>query len=77
MSRAPAPPDRPAVPRRDRALRVWTLLPIYLITVGAFSTQDAIYSYPLPALAEASVSIVDARLLHPLGGTLPSLERSV
>ena len=28
-------------------LAAWTLLPIYLITLGAFSTQDAIYSYPL------------------------------
>src|SRR5262249_9728366 len=28
-------------------LALWTLFPIYLITLGAFSTQDAIYSYPL------------------------------
>ena len=28
-------------------LAFWTLFPIYLITLGAFSTQDAIYSYPL------------------------------
>lgn len=27
-------------------LAVWVLFPMYLLTVGAFSTQNAIYSYP-------------------------------
>jgi len=56
-------------------LSVWTLLPIYLITVGAFSTQDAIYSYPLQLWPKHISGSTLGFFIHS-AGTLPSLKRS-
>jgi len=28
------------------SMALWVVLPIYFITLGAFSTQDAVYTYP-------------------------------
>src|SRR3954451_24465726 len=56
-------------------LSVWTLLPIYLITVGALSTQDAIYSYPLQLWPKHASWSTLGFFIHS-AGTLPSLERS-
>ncbi len=33
-------------------LALWVLVPIYLITVTAFSPRDAVYSYPKPLIPE-------------------------
>jgi multiple sugar transport system permease protein len=57
-------------------LALWTLVPIYLITLGAFSTQDAIYSYPLQ-LWPHHVSTSTLSFFINSAGTIPSLERSV
>jgi multiple sugar transport system permease protein len=56
-------------------LAFWTLFPIYLITVGAFSTQDAIYSYPLQLWPKHASWSTLGFFIHS-AGTLPSLERS-
>ena len=57
-------------------LALWTLFPIYLITLGAFSTQDAIYSYPLQLWPHhMSTSTMDFFVNS--AGVIPSLERSV
>jgi multiple sugar transport system permease protein len=56
-------------------LAAWTLLPIYLITVGAFSTQDAIYSYPLQLWPRHFSGGTLGYFIHS-AGTLPSLKRS-
>lgn len=57
-------------------LAFWTLFPIYLITLGAFSTQDAIYTYPLQLLPH-HVSISTLSFFIHSANTIPSLERSV
>jgi multiple sugar transport system permease protein len=56
-------------------LAFWTLFPIYLITLGAFSTQDAIYSYPLQ-LWPKHVSTSTLSFFYHSANTVPSLERS-
>jgi multiple sugar transport system permease protein len=56
-------------------LAFWTLFPIYLITLGAFSTQDAIYSYPLQ-LWPKHVSASTISFFYHSANTVPSLERS-
>jgi multiple sugar transport system permease protein len=56
-------------------LAVWTLFPIYLITLGAFSTQDAIYSYPLQLWPHHVSQHTLGFFIHS-AGTLPSLKRS-
>jgi len=57
-------------------LAFWTLFPIYLITLGAFSTQDAIYSYPLQLWPKHVSGATLGFFIHS-AGTIPSLERSV
>ena len=57
-------------------LALWTLFPIYLITLGAFSTQDAIYSYPLQLLPHHVSTSTLSFFIHS-AGTVPSLQRSV
>jgi multiple sugar transport system permease protein len=56
-------------------LAVWTLFPVYLITLGAFSTQDAIYSYPLQLWPHHVSQHTLGFFIHS-AGTLPSLKRS-
>jgi len=56
-------------------LAAWTLFPIYLITLGAFSTQDAIYSYPLQLWPHHVTQHTLGFFIHS-AGTLPSLKRS-
>jgi multiple sugar transport system permease protein len=56
-------------------LAVWTLFPIYLITLGAFSTQDAIYSYPLQLWPHHVSQHTLGFFIHS-AGTIPSLKRS-
>jgi multiple sugar transport system permease protein len=56
-------------------LATWTLFPIYLITLGAFSTQDAIYSYPLQLWPHHVSQHTLGFFIHS-AGTLPSLKRS-
>ena len=56
-------------------LAFWTLFPIYLITLGAFSTQDAIYSYPLQ-LWPKHVSTSTLSFFYHSANTVPSLKRS-
>jgi multiple sugar transport system permease protein len=56
-------------------LALWTLFPIYLIALGAFSTQDAIYSYPLQ-LWPHHVSTSTLSFFINSAGTVPSLKRS-
>jgi multiple sugar transport system permease protein len=57
-------------------LAVWTLFPIYLITLGAFSTQDAIYSYPLQLWPHHVSTSTLGFFIHS-AGTISSLETSV
>jgi multiple sugar transport system permease protein len=57
-------------------LALWTLFPIYLITLGAFSTQDAIYSYPLQLWPHHVSQHTLGFFIHS-AGTIPSLRRSV
>ena len=57
-------------------LAFWTLFPIYLITLGAFSTQDAIYSYPLQLWPKHVSGATLGFFIHS-AGTVPSLQRSV
>ena len=58
------------------ALAFWTLFPIYLITLGAFSTENAIYSYPLQ-LWPHHVTTSTLSFFVNSAGVIPSLERSV
>jgi multiple sugar transport system permease protein len=56
-------------------LALWTLFPIYLITLGAFSTQGAIYSYPLQLWPHHVSQHTLGFFIHS-AGTIPSLKRS-
>jgi multiple sugar transport system permease protein len=56
-------------------LAFWTLFPIYLITLGAFSTQDAIYTYPLQLWPKHVSGSTLGFFIHS-AGTIPSLQRS-
>jgi multiple sugar transport system permease protein len=57
-------------------LALWVLFPIYLITLGAFSTQDAIYSYPLQLLPHHVSTSTLGFFIHS-AGVIPSLQRSL
>jgi multiple sugar transport system permease protein len=57
-------------------LALWTLFPIYLIALGAFSTQDAIYSYPLQ-LWPHHVTTSTLSFFINAAGVIPSFWRSV
>jgi multiple sugar transport system permease protein len=57
-------------------MALWVILPIYFITVGAFSTQDAVYSYPRELWpGHFSTDTLDF-FLHS-AGILGALKRSV
>ena len=57
-------------------LSLWVLLPIYFITLSAFSTQDAVYAYPKHLLPE-DMSTETMRFFLNSEGIVDSLQRSV
>jgi multiple sugar transport system permease protein len=57
-------------------LALWVLLPIYLITVNAFTPRDLIFSYPKPLIPE-QVSADTVTSFANFTGVLPALWRSV
>ena len=57
-------------------LALWVILPIYFITVAAFSTPDAVYRYPKQLLPR-DVSTETMRFFLESEGVLGSLGRSV
>jgi multiple sugar transport system permease protein len=56
-------------------LALWVLVPIYFITVAAFSTPDAVYAYPKQLLPR-DVSFETMRFFLESDGVLGSLGRS-
>jgi multiple sugar transport system permease protein len=58
------------------AISAFILLPIYLITISAFSTFDAVYEYPKQLLPR-DFSTDSMRLFLEADGTVASLRRSV
>jgi multiple sugar transport system permease protein len=58
------------------AMALWVVLPIYFITIGAFSTQDAVYSYPRELLPHHFSTSTLGYFLHS-NGILPALWRSI
>ena len=58
------------------AMALWILVPIYFITLAAFSTQDAVYSYP-KQLAPEDVSTETVSFFLGASGVLRSLRGSV
>jgi multiple sugar transport system permease protein len=57
-------------------LALWVLVPIYFITVAAFSTPDAVYNYPKQLLPR-DVSFETMRFFLESEGVVGSLVRSV
>jgi multiple sugar transport system permease protein len=57
-------------------LSLWVLLPIYFITLAAFSTQEAVYKYPKQLLPR-DVSTDTLRFFLDSQGVVDSLKRSV
>jgi multiple sugar transport system permease protein len=57
-------------------LALWTLLPVYIITVGAFSRPNDVYEYPLH-LYPHHPSISTLRFFVDSAGIIPALERSI
>jgi len=57
-------------------LSLWVLLPIYFITLAAFSTQDAVYKYP-KNLVPQDLSTETMRFFLNSAGVVDSLQRSV
>jgi multiple sugar transport system permease protein len=57
-------------------LSLWVLVPIYLITIGAFSTSAAVYSYPLQLIPH-HLSIANMSFFVNSAGVLPALWRSL
>jgi multiple sugar transport system permease protein len=58
------------------AFALWVLVPLYFIVMAAFSTQDAVYSYPKPLLPQ-HLSTETLTFFLKSDGVIPSLERSV
>jgi multiple sugar transport system permease protein len=58
------------------AISAWILAPIYLITISAFSTTDAVYEYPRQLLPRHA-SLETMRFFLDSEGTVDSLRRSV
>ena len=58
------------------AMALWVILPIYFITLGAFSTQDAVYTYPRELLPHHLSTDTLSFFLHS-SGIIDALERSV
>lgn len=82
-----APAERPPGERRRRAgraglyvaavlLSLWVLVPVYLITVTAFSPRDVVYAFPRP-LIPTEVSADTMSFFVGSAGVLDSLVRSV
>ena len=57
-------------------IALWILIPIYLITIAAFSPRDVIYGWP-KALFPQSISVETMRFFINSHGVLPSLRNSV
>jgi len=57
-------------------LSLWVVLPIYFITLAAFSTQDAVYKYP-KNLVPQDLSTETMRFFLNSAGVVDSLQRSV
>ena len=57
-------------------LSLWVLLPIYFITLAAFSTEEAVYAYP-KQLVPRDMSTDTMRFFLESDGVVPSLWRSV
>jgi multiple sugar transport system permease protein len=57
-------------------LSVWVLIPIYIITLGAFSRPNDVYKYPLN-LVPHHPSIATLRFFVDSAGVIPALERSI
>ena len=49
------------------AMALWVILPIYFITLGAFSTQDAVYAYPRELLPRHLSTDTLSFFLHSTG----------
>jgi len=58
------------------AMALWVILPVYFITLGAFSTPDAVYAYPRELLPHHLSTDTLSFFLHS-NGIIPALERSV
>jgi len=57
-------------------LALWVLIPIYFITLAAFSTQESVYQYPKALLPTDLSTDTMSFFLHS-EGIVPSLQRSV
>lgn len=57
-------------------MSLWVLLPIYFVTLGAFSTPEAVYDYPKQLLPHHLSTATLDFFLHS-NEIIPSLERSV
>lgn len=57
-------------------LALWVLVPIYFITLAAFSTEEAVYTYPKQLLPRDMSTETMSFFLHS-EGVIPSLQRSV
>ncbi len=57
-------------------LALWTLAPIYLITLAAFSTKDAVYLYPKPLLP-VNFSIETMEYFVNITGMLDTVRNSI
>lgn len=57
-------------------LALWVLVPIYFITLAAFSTEQAVYEYPKQLLPR-DMSTDTMRFFLDSEGIIPSLQRSV
>jgi len=58
------------------AMALWVILPIYFITLGAFSTQDSVYAYPRELLPRHLSTDTLSFFLHSTGIT-DALMRSI
>jgi multiple sugar transport system permease protein len=57
-------------------LSLWTLVPIYIITIGAFAHPNDVYKYPLD-LWPRNPSISTMKFFVDSAGIIPALERSI
>jgi multiple sugar transport system permease protein len=57
-------------------LALWVIVPIYFITLSAFSTEQAVYEYPKQLLPR-DMSLDTMRFFLDSEGVIPSLQRSV
>ena len=57
-------------------MALWVIVPVYFITIGAFSTPDSVYAYPRE-LWPHHLSTATLRFFLHSDGVIPALERSV